>query len=155
MSSFKPEQIVPMFHIDVTADARGPKPTDQGDQQELIVGLLRQLVLGQQQQNELLTHLVQMTNANQRQRAQELGQWKEANPDLVRGCRDAAVALTQGQAQFLRHLTEEVLENEDSLVEGEYMLNEFVDRFGARLAQINGIIQVLSQLGGTPSESAV
>jgi hypothetical protein len=43
-------------------------------------------------------------------------------------------------------LTAEVAENEDSLLEGEYMLNEFVDRFGPRLAHLNGVLQVLSAL---------
>ena len=37
-------------------------------------------------------------------------------------------------------------------VEGEYMLNEFVDRFGPRLAHLNGVLQVLAQLGsGDPT----
>jgi hypothetical protein len=33
------------------------------------------------------------------------------------------------------------------------MLNEFVDRFGPRLAHLNGVLQVLSQLGATPGKS--
>jgi hypothetical protein len=35
------------------------------------------------------------------------------------------------------------------------MLTEFVDRFGPRLAHLNGVIQVLSQLSSmnTPSDS--
>jgi hypothetical protein len=33
------------------------------------------------------------------------------------------------------------------------MLNEFVDRFGPRLAHLNGVLQVLAQLGsGEPTE---
>jgi len=31
-------------------------------------------------------------------------------------------------------------------MDGEFMLNEFVDRFGPRLAHLNGVLQVLSQL---------
>ena len=36
--------------------------------------------------------------------------------------------------------------SEEALLDGEFMLNEFVDRFGPRLAHLNGVLQVLSQL---------
>jgi hypothetical protein len=42
-----------------------------------------------------------------------------------------------------------VVDNEESLVDGEFMLNEFVDRYGPRLAHLNGVLQVLSQLSAT------
>jgi hypothetical protein len=35
------------------------------------------------------------------------------------------------------------------MMEGEFMLNEFVDRFGPRLAHLNGMIQVLAQLSSS------
>ena len=34
---------------------------------------------------------------------------------------------------------------------GEFMLNEFVDRFGPRMAHLNGLLQVLSQLSSVAS----
>ena len=37
-------------------------------------------------------------------------------------------------------------DNYETLLDGEFMLNEFVDRFGPRLAHLNGLLQVLSQL---------
>ena len=39
-------------------------------------------------------------------------------------------------------------------MEGEFMLNEFVDRFGPRMAHLNGLLQVLSQLSATPNPTA-
>ena len=90
-------------------------------------------------------------SAAQRQRAQELCQWKDANPDLARGCRSAAETLSRVQTQFLQNLTEEIETHEDCLMDGEFMLNEFVDRFGPRLAHLNGVLQVLSQLSYTPN----
>jgi hypothetical protein len=32
------------------------------------------------------------------------------------------------------------------MVEGDFVLNEFIDRYGPRLAHLNGVIQVLAQL---------
>ena len=36
-------------------------------------------------------------------------------------------------------------------LDGDFLLNEFVDRFGPRLAHLNGVIQVLAQLSSTPN----
>ena len=116
----------------------------------MIVALLRQLVVGQERQQKVLEDLAQQTGQAQKQRAQELGQWKEANPELARNCRRASEALSQAQSQFLSNLTEEIAEQADALMDGEFMLNEFVDRFGPRLAHLNGLLQALSQLSSVP-----
>jgi hypothetical protein len=113
--------------------------------------LLAQLVAAQTRQNELLEQLIQQMNAAQRQRHTELGQWKQANPRLAQRCRDAAETLGQIQTRFLENVTEEISEHGDCMMDGEFMLNEFVDRFGPRLAHLNGVLQVLSQLSSTTS----
>ena len=115
-----------------------------------VTALLQQLVIGQDRTNELLEELVDHMGAAQRQRANELGQWKEANPLLARRCRAAAEALSQVQTEFLENLTYEVNENYESMLDGEFMLNEFVDRYGPRLAHLNGVLQLLSQLSAVP-----
>ena len=118
------------------------------------VRLLRDLVAAQDRQNELLEELVAQLGAAQRQRNTELGQWKQANPRLARSCRMAADALSKVQTQFLESLTAEVNENAEELMDGEFLLNEFVDRFGPRLAHLNGVIQVLAQLSSTPNPTS-
>jgi hypothetical protein len=138
-----------MFRIDVSADADPDStPCETPENRErLAVDLLRQLVIGQQQQNKILEQLCQQNAAMQQQRANELQQWKLANPDLARSCREAAETLSKVQTQFLDNLTEEISFQEENLLEGEFMMNEFVDRFGPRLAHLNGVLQVLAQLG--------
>ncbi|QDS94188.1 hypothetical protein FF011L_29660 [Roseimaritima multifibrata] len=145
-------KVSPVFRIDVSADS--PSSANDPTQPTSNDMLLRQLVVGQQQTNKILTELVQQTVAIQKQRVSELQQWKDANPELTRACRRAAETLSRVQTQFLENLTEEITENEESLVDGEFMLNEFVDRFGPRLAHLNGVLQVLAQLGsGVPVEN--
>jgi hypothetical protein len=139
-------QQVPMFRIDVSADSSAGPIDDELDTGELIVALLRQVVSNQERQTQLLQELNTHLSAAQRQRVHELGQWKEANPDLAQGCRTAAESLSRVQTQFLQNLTEEIADNEECLVDGEFMLNEFVDRYGPRLAHLNGVLQVLTQL---------
>ncbi len=142
----------PLFsQIDVTQPAYHPPVSGPRSNDHDLSGLLRQLLAGQDRQNELLEELVGQINSNQRQRAQELGQWKKANPRLANNCKAAAEALGKVQTEFLDSLTHEIGENYENLLEGEFMLNEFVDRFGPRMAHLNGLLQVLSQLSATPN----
>lgn len=137
-------QPAPMFsQIDLGAGAAASHaPSMQLEQ----LRLLRQMAAAQARQTELLEELIGQLGAGQRQRSQDLTDWKAANPRLSRECRTAAEKLTQVQMQFLEKLIDEVKENADDLADGEFMLNEFVDRFGPRLAHLNGVLQVLSQL---------
>jgi hypothetical protein len=104
------------------------------------------MVEGQKRELHLLEEISSHMTAAHKQRQQELGQWKEANPDLSKSCRVAAETLAKVQTQFLETITQEVFFNDENLTDSEFVLNEFVDRFGPRLAHLNGVLQVLSQL---------
>jgi hypothetical protein len=136
---------VALFTYDITAGGQSVKTDPREEQTQL----LRQILLAQDRQNELLEEMINQFGAAQKQRNQELSQWKQANPGLARSCRTAAETLSKVQVEYLRTLTDEVEANEDVLGDGEFMLNEFVDRFGPRLAHLNGVLQVLAQLGST------
>ena len=112
------------------------------------VRLLREILKAQDRQNELLEEMLNHISAGQKQRAQEMQQWKAANADLADRCRQASESLVKVQADFLRTIAFEVNENGDSFEDGEYMLHEFLDKYGPRLVHLNGVIQVLSQLSG-------
>lgn len=147
-----PQYIPPLFtHVDVSASSSPKSTNDDGD----VVSLLREMLVAQDRQNQLLEELVNNMHATQKQRANELGQWKQANPALSRNCREAAEALSQAQTQYLDNLTEEIKDNSDCLTESDFMLNELVDRYGPRLAHLNGVLQVLSQLSNMPNETNV
>lgn len=145
-----PQQLSPIFRIDVSSESTGDPPTPVSGDDD-VKQLLRRMVKSQEQQTQLLRDLVSQLGAAQRQRASELGQWKAANPELATRCRTAAEALSRVQTEFLENLTEDVDDNFDSLIDGEFMLNEFVDRYGPRLAHLNGVLQVLSQLSSVPN----
>lgn len=138
-----------VFSINVSAN--NEDVVDNRERQdEPVVLLLQQLLDGQERQNELLQEMIESMNASQRQRSAELGQWKQSNPQLSDRCRKAAEILSDVQTEFLESLTNEIEYNSDTLLEGEFMLNEFVDKFGPRLAHLNGVLQVLSQLSSLP-----
>jgi hypothetical protein len=142
-----------MFHIDVTAEPTAAESDLTDDKQDVMIVLLRQLVIGQELQCKLMQELIQQVNSVQRQRAAELGQWKTSNPGLARKCKVAAETLGRVQNEFLHQLTTEVTDNEENLLDGEFVFHEFVDRFGPRLAHLNGVLQALSQLSYTPDNA--
>ena len=137
---------LPIFsQVDVTAGNMSEQELDQQDQ----TVLLREVLAAQDRTNELLEDLVSVMATSHKQRAQELHQWKSANPDLAESCREAAESLSRVQVEYLERITDEIRDTADDMVDGEFMLNEFVDRFGPRLAHLNGVIQVLAQLSST------
>jgi hypothetical protein len=137
----------PLFsQVDVST-AFHPHPTSPREEQS---DLLREILSAQDRTNELLEELVKTTGATQRQRASELNQWRNAHPTLATACREAAEALTRVQVEFLDRMTEDINDTGDDMVGGEFMLNEFIDRYGPRLAHLNGVIHVLAQLSSVP-----
>jgi len=150
MSSEK-QKLASMFRIDVSPISSGqPQESQQRTDTEMLE-LLRQLVVSQTRQTELLENVVEHLSAGQRQRALELGQWKEANPTLARRCRSAAEAISQVQTEFLQNMTREINDSYESMMDGDFVLNEFIDRYGPRLAHLNGVLQLLSQLSSVNS----
>lgn len=139
----------PLFsQVDVSsATHSNPVMTSRDENTEL----LREVLAAQDRTNELLEELGTVLAATQKQRASELQQWRNAHPALAGACREAAEALTRVQIEYLERMTEEINDTSEDMVEGEFMLNEFVDRFGPRLAHLNGVIQVLAQLSSVPN----
>ena len=136
--------------VDITPEAPHHASHGQRDSGAEVARLLRDMLAAQDRQNELLEEMVGQIGAQNRQRAEELSQWRQANPDLANRCREAAETLSQVQTAFLHDVTDEINENSEALMDGEFMLNEFVDRFGPRIAHLNGVLQILSQLSAVP-----
>lgn len=117
------------------------------DQIRQQIQLLGELVAAQHKSNELLTQLVVLVSQQQRQRAAELKAWKEANPDLSESCRQAAESLSKVHTEFLSTIAREAASSGEDLLDSEYALGEFIDRYGPRIAHFNGIMQLFAQLG--------
>jgi hypothetical protein len=141
----------PMFsQVDISAGNEAPHSPPNDDEG---TELLRDILSAQDRSNALLEELLRTMNTAQKQRAGELHQWKQSNPDLAQRCRRAVEALSRVHVEYLDTMTDEINSNWDGMMEGEFMLNEFVDRFGPRLAHLNGMIQVLAQLSSSVNAS--
>ncbi|MDR0520659.1 MAG: hypothetical protein LBH00_02270 [Planctomycetaceae bacterium] len=131
------------------SDAPSPL-SSASDYAPQICSLIRELVSAQDRQTALLEELTASIAGTHRRRAVELGLWKMSNPELAEYCKHAAKKLERIQTDILSTLTEEVDTNSDMLFENEFKLNEFIDRFGAKLFHLNSLLQMLTQLGNAP-----
>jgi hypothetical protein len=129
----------------------GAQPRSVISSQSEQTDLLRDVLNAQERTNELLEDLVATMATQQKQRASELHQWRNAHPRLAVACREAAEALSRVQIEYLDRMTDDINDQSDDMVDGEFVLNEFIDRYGPRLAHLNGVIQVLAQLSSVPN----
>ncbi|MCA9241879.1 MAG: hypothetical protein KDA37_16830 [Planctomycetales bacterium] len=145
-----PRPLAPLFsQVDVSTGAPPHSILPPAQEQN---ELLKEVLSAQDRTNELLEELVSAMATQQKQRSQELNQWKDANPGLARRCRESAEVLSKVQVEFLERMVDEISDTKEDLVYGEFMLSEFIDRFGPRLAHLNGVIQVLAQLSSHDDE---
>jgi transketolase len=159
-----PGPLSPVFSINVSADAGNanaapregaPLPKERVDIGMTLVALTRQMLEMQNRQNQVMEQLLQVskqvlqntTQANA-QRQNELNQWRNAHPELVQSCRSALETLSSVQTEFLQKMADEVEASKDELSESEYMFSDFLDRYGPRMAHLNGVLQVLNHLCG-------
>lgn len=114
-----------------------------------IESLLKTLIDAQTRQNDLLQKMIVLMSAGQRQRAQELSKWKNANPNLARSCRNAADKLAQIQTDIISFAAEEVDDKFENMVDNEYCMSDFLDRYGPRFVHLSAILQLFSLLGNS------
>ena len=139
--------VFPTFTPPQTASAPAITANDLSPQ---LYSLLRELVSSQDRQTGLLEELVATFTNSHRRRFIGLGLWKLSNPELAEYCKRAAKKLEHVQNDLLSSITEEIDTNSDVLFDSEFGLNEFLDRYGTKLLQLNSLLQVLTQLGNAP-----
>jgi hypothetical protein len=135
------------FQIDVTSTVSAPTQKE-GQTTALpmpdVVDLLRQIL---EVQKEQLTY--QRTAAAAHDLAARwrgfLTRWQDEFPDLADGCRKAMPHLERVYGRLIGELTEK-LNDEDDGVDNDFALQEFLDRYGMRLAQLGTILNLVAPL---------
>ncbi|MDO5307965.1 MAG: hypothetical protein Q4G03_00495 [Planctomycetia bacterium] len=124
--------------------------TQHVDQTTELTDLVRQLIMVQSRQNDLLQEVVNQLSAAQKQRVRELAQWRRANPALAKSCKLASDCLGKLQTDMLSSLTYDLDVNYEAMQENEYMTSEFFEKYGPRIVHMNALLQTLSVLGNAP-----
>ena len=114
--------------------------------------LLRQLADAQRETNALLRAQLAAADQTAKWRA-FLARWADEYPDAGGACKQALPALERVFLTVLRELTDRVKESGDDLSD-EFVLGEFLDRFGVRVGQLATIINQLSPLADAAPPTA-
>lgn len=124
-----------------------PEPAASPDVQAQSLEVLRELAGVAQEQLKLVRQVAEMVHQTQQQRHAALQRWRKENAQLARRCRNAMTVFENVQKSFLNEMTEFIIENEDGLLDADFVLNEFSDRFGPRLMHLTAVLNMLQQLG--------
>jgi hypothetical protein len=108
--------------------------------------LQRQSLEFQRQQLELAREATQVAREQRSRQIADLERWQAGHEGVIENCKDALAKLEQVHASLMGELATYVDENHDNLLEGDFALSDFVDRFGPRLAHLNTMLAVLRPL---------
>lgn len=140
-----PNQRTMNFQIDVSSAVPSP-PVDPPASAAVpeTVELLRQMLEVQREQLAYQRAAAAAHDMTSRWRA-FLTRWQQDFPDLGDSCRKALPHLERCYGQLLHDLTEKLTDEEHGL-ENEFALQEFLDRYGMRLAQLGTILNLVAPL---------
>jgi hypothetical protein len=144
------------FQIDVSSSSLppNPEPAPPPPSADETVELLKQLLDVAREQLAYQRAAAAAHDMTARWRAY-LSRWQHEFPGLSDNCRKAMPALERCYGQLISDLTER-LNDEDGGIDNDFALQEFLDRYGMRLAQLGTILNLVAPLAeaGTQGESA-
>jgi hypothetical protein len=84
-----------------------------------------------------------------------LARWRDDFSELPDACRQAVPILERTYGKLIAELTEHLTQSGDDALENDFALQEFLDRYGMRLAQLGTILNLVAPLAEaeSPSES--
>jgi hypothetical protein len=121
-----------------------PDPPAPGPHPE-SVELLRQLVDVQKEQLALARAQAAAADSLARWRA-FLARWQDEFPDVGPACKQVLPAVERVYLRLVRELTDRLRDGEADDLENEFVLAEFLDKYGMRMGQLGTIISQLSPI---------
>jgi hypothetical protein len=115
------------------------------------VELLRQMLDVQRQQLQYLQASLAAHDMASRWRA-FLTRWHEQFPHLGDDCKIAVPILERTYGKLISELADHLRDNGDDALENEFALQEFLDRYGMRIAQLGTILNLVAPLAEAGSQ---
>ena len=148
------------YRMEVSPTGQGPSSVPNANDPVVLLHMMvnlqnqtldsiRQLVEVQRQQLDLSREMVQVNREQRARQGAELERWQASHEDVIESCRDTLGRLEQVHASLMGELANHVEENHENLLEGDFSLSDFVDKFGPRLAHLNTMLAVLRPLAAT------
>jgi hypothetical protein len=124
-----------------TAPSTEPPPVPASE----TVDLLRQLLEVQREQLGYLRAAAAAHDTLSRWRA-FLSRWQSDFPTLGEDCRRSLPVLERTYGKLLADLSSQLSQEGDEALETDFALQEFLDRYGMRLAQLGTILNLVAPL---------
>jgi len=112
---------------------------------ETTADLLRQLLDVQRQQLTLAQQAAAAHDVGSRWRA-FLARWREDFPDLSEYCREVLPHLERAYGMLIADLVDQLRQNGSGAIDNDFSLQEFLDRYGMRLAQLGTILTLVGPI---------
>jgi hypothetical protein len=140
--------VTPLITSPVPAAEPPPAPPSE------TVDLLRQLLDVGREQLALARAAAAAHDAAGRWRA-FLGRWQKEFPTLGEDCRKALPILERTYGKLLADLSEQLRDEGAEALDTDFALQEFLDRYGMKLAQLGTILNMVAPLAeaGPPPEA--
>ncbi|MFM7593173.1 MAG: hypothetical protein ACKO85_15400 [Isosphaeraceae bacterium] len=136
-----------------------PIPADTTALMQLMVQLqsntndmLRQLIEMNRQALDCQREATQVARDQRVRQSQELERWQASHQDVLFDTRGVLQALEGVHGQIMAHLVEHVHEHKEDLMEGDFALGDFTDRYGPKLAHLNTILSILRPLAALAAQ---
>jgi hypothetical protein len=142
------------FQIDVSSCTPSPESAPPSTGSSEVVELLRQILEVQREQLAYQRNAAAAHDMTARWRA-FLSRWNNEFPGLSDACRRVMPLLEKCYGQMITDLTERL--SEDDALDTDFAVQEFLDRYGMRLAQLGTILNLvapLAEAGSSQGESA-
>jgi small-conductance mechanosensitive channel len=133
-----------------------PNPNPNADPVALLHALMmlqsqtldvqKQILQNQQQQLELAKEATHVAREQRSRQIAELERWQAGHDRVIDQCRESLGQLEQVHSALMGELVNYVAEHHENLLDGDYALTDFVDKFGPRLAHLNTMLAVLRPL---------
>ncbi len=146
------------YRMEVSPTGQGPTPVVPNmndpvallhviaNMQSQTLELQRQSLELQRQQLELAREAAQINREQRSRQIAELERWQNSHDSVLDQSRESLANLEQVHAALIGELSNYVSENQENLIDGDFALTDFVDRFGPRLAHLNTMLAVLRPL---------
>jgi len=145
------------MEVSPTGQGASPAPVTSSNDPVALLHLLvslqsqtldaqRQMLQVQQQQLELAKEATHIAREQRSRQIAELERWQVGHEPVLDQCRESLGELEQVHAALMGELVNHVAEHHENLLDGDFALTDFVDRFGPRLAHLNTMLAVLRPL---------
>jgi hypothetical protein len=125
-----------------------PEPPKGNPSEPETVSLLRELL---DVQREQLNFLKAAHDSTLRWRAY-LNRWREDFPELSKVCKEALPFLERSYGTLMSELGERLHQEGAEALDNDFALQEFLDRYGMRLAQLGTLLNLVGPLAEANSQ---